>query len=359
MTTPWEDATETGRDAHFDPSDLRDRVNGARAAHQPPKLEAVRGDATTIRRTRWAWQDWAPLGSFLVVAGEPAAGKGVMTCYLLANLTRGTAPGDLEGEPVNVMWVAFEDSWPETILPRMVGAGADVDRVYHLHVATPGEYLDLVRDQQELARLADEHDLKVICFEAVVDHLPAAADDHRNADVRRALAPLVELARSRQLLVIGTTHLNKTTSGGYRHRVAGSGGYLAVARVGVLVHRHPDSPERRVLALGKGNLGKVPDSMVFEIEGKPVANPADPEEVAEVGVLARPYFDSSLTVDEVLAGPKPDHGSLEDDVAEFLTGFLADGPRKADEVYEAAAERGISQRTLKRHKATAKPGSTA
>ncbi len=84
MTTPWEDATETGRDAHFDPSDLRDRVNGARAAHQPPKLEAVRGDATTIRRTRWAWQDWAPLGSFLVVAGEPAAGKGVMTCYLLA-----------------------------------------------------------------------------------------------------------------------------------------------------------------------------------------------------------------------------------------------------------------------------------
>ncbi len=108
-----------------------------------------------------------------------------------------------------------------------------------------------------------------------------------------------------------------------------------------------------MLALGKGNLGKVPDSMVFEIEGKPVANPADPEEVADVGVLARPYFDSSLTVDEVLAGPKPDHGSLEDDVAEFLTGFLADGPRKADEVYEAAAERGISQRTLKRHKATA------
>ena len=67
--------------------------------------------------------------------------------------------------------------------------------------------------------------------------------------------------------MIGTTHLNKTTTGGYRHRVAGSGGYLAVARVGWLVHRHPDNPELRVLALGKGNLGKVPDSMVFAIEG--------------------------------------------------------------------------------------------
>ena len=102
--------------------------------------------------------------------------------------------------------------------------------------------------------------------------------------------------------MIGTTHLNKATGGTYRQRVAGSGGYLAVARVGLLVHRHPDNPDLRVLALGKGNLGQVPDSIVFEIEGVDVVNPDDPNEVADVGVLANPYADGSLTVDEVLAG---------------------------------------------------------
>jgi hypothetical protein len=327
--------------------------NGHRP-HEPVVLEAVRGDLTEIRRTRWAWRSWAPLGSFLLIAGEPGAGKGVLTCWLLGNLTRGTAPGDLEGEPANVLWIGNEDSWQEVVLPRLAGAGADVQRVHHLRVATRGQYLDLARDQEALVDLVDEHDLRVVCFEAIVDHL-AGVDDHRNAEVRRALIPVIELARERQLLVIGTTHLNKTTTGGYRHRVAGSGGYLAVARVGLLVHPHPEAPELRVLALGKGNLGKVPESMVFAIKGMDVPNPVN-DEVADVGVVAaepEPYFDRSLTVDEVLAGPKADHGSREDAVGEFLLELLADGPVRSTDVYEAGAEHGFGEKLLKRHKAAA------
>jgi AAA domain len=344
MSTPWQQTA----------NDIRVAVNG-RGSLEPVQLEAVRGDLAAIRRTRWAWQDWAPLGSFLIVAGEPGTGKGVLTCYLLAQLTQGQAPGDLEGEPVNVLWVGFEDSWPEVVLPRLVAAGADVERIYSLRVATPGQHLDIARDEQALAELVDRHQLRVVAFEAIVDHL-AGVDDHKNAEVRRGLTPVVELARERQLLVIGTTHLNKTASGSYRHRVAGSGGYLAVARVGWLVHRHPDTPELRVLALGKGNLGKVPDSMVFAIEGVDVPNP-ESDEVADVGRVApdpEPYFDRSLTVDEVLVGPKPEHGSLEDDVTEFLQEFLEDGPQRSTDVYEAAAERGLGEKALKRHKAAAK-----
>lgn len=327
-----------------------DAVNGNGKKHV--RLEAVRGDATHVRRTRWAWKGWAPLGALLVLAGEPGCGKGVLSCYLLANLTRGAIPGDLEGQPVDVMWVAFEDSWPETILPRMIAAGADIERVHHLQVTTPGEYLDLMRDQEELGRLVQEHDLRAICFEALPDHL-AGVDDHRNAEVRRALVPLVELSRTNHLLTIGTTHLNKATSGGFRHRVAGSGGYLAVARVGLLVHRHPDDPDLRVLALGKGNLGEVPDSMVFSIEGTSVVNPADPGEMADVGALSDPYFDGSLTADEVLAGPKPERRSREDDVVEFLEEFLAAGRQKSADVYLAGAKRGLGEKALLRHKAAA------
>ena len=62
-------------------------------------------------------------------------------------------PGDLEGEPVNALWVGFEDSWDEVVLPRLYAAGADVTRVYRLEVETPGQYLDIVRDQAALADL--------------------------------------------------------------------------------------------------------------------------------------------------------------------------------------------------------------
>ena len=325
-------------------------ANGQRRVDKV-ELQAVRGDLTVIRRTRWAWEGWAPLGSFLLIAGEPGAGKGVLTSYLLAQLTQGQAPGDLQGEPVNILWVGFEDSWPEVVLPRLVAAGADVARVYNLQVATPGHYLDLARDRQALGDLVDRHELRVVAFEAIVDHL-AGVDDHKNAEVRRALTPVVELARERQLLIVATTHLNKTTTGTYRHRVAGSGGYLAVARVGWLVHRHPDTPELRVLALGKGNLGKVPDSMVFAIESHEVPNPAS-DEVADVGRVADAYFDRSLTVEEVLAGGRPDHGSLEDKVADFLADYLADGPRRSTDVHQKAAEQGLGGTALKRHKAAA------
>ena len=340
MSAPWEQTAE----------EVRAAVNGHR--DEPIEFEVVQGSLRDIRRTRWAWKGWAPLGAFVIVAGEGSAGKGVVSCYLLAQWTRGQAPGDLEHQPVSVLWIGHEDSWPEQVLPRLVAAGADPDRLFNLR-APAGAVLELARDQEALGRLVSENEIKVIAFEALVDHLGAATDDHRNADVRRALAPVVELARAKQLLVLGTTHLNKTTTGGFRHRVAGSGGYLAVARAGWLVHRHPDNPEAKVLAFGKGNLGEWPDSIVFEIEGQEVENPTN-DEVADVGHLVNPYVDASLSVDEVLAGPKPDHGSLEDEVVDFLEEFLAGGPMRSTDVYEEGEKRGLNKRALQRHKEAAK-----
>jgi hypothetical protein len=340
----WEDLRDQTADG------IRDHisVNG----REPVVLRAEPGSMGQIRRTRWAWKDWAPLGCFLIVAGEPGLGKGVFICSLIAGLTRGSTDGDLHGQPVNALWVGQEDSWEEVVLPRLVAAGADVERVHRLVVDTPGHVLDVVHDQEQLAELVDRHDIRVVAFEAVVDHL-AGVDDHKNAEVRRALVPLVELARARQLLAVGTTHLTKAVGGTFRQRVAGSGGWLAVSRVGLLIGRHPDNPDLRVLALGKGNLGRVPESIVFEIEGVDVVNPDDHDEVADVGVLAKPYADASLTAEEVLATSRRDPGSLGDDVTEFLRELLAGGRRPATEVLELAAEEGLSRSALKRYKRTA------
>lgn len=326
---------------------LKARLNG-HGKLEPVEFEVVYGDIGQIRRTRWAWEGWLPLGALVIIAGEPGAGKGVWTSWMLAHLTQGTLPGDLEGEPARVLWVGFEDSWEEVVLPRLAAAGADVNLIGHLRPKTAGEMLELARDHDQLLGIVQREQVRVIVFEALVDHL-SGTDDYKNAEVRRALTPLVELARAERVLVAGTTHLNKMSSGTYRQRVAGSGGYLAVARVGLLIHQHPQIPEQRVVALGKGNLGKVPDAIAFEIEGLDVSN-LDGTETADAGVLIREYQDSSLTVDELLAGSKPDHGSKEHDAVEFMRSTLADGPMPSTEFIELATDAGFSHKTLRKYR---------
>ena len=109
-------------------------------------------------------------------------GKGVITCYLLAQWTLGQAPGDLEGEPVSVLWVGFEDSWPEVVLPRLVAAGADADAaVQPARSSPPARTSTWPATRQALGELVDEHGIRVVAFEAMVDHLGR----HRRPQERR------------------------------------------------------------------------------------------------------------------------------------------------------------------------------
>jgi hypothetical protein len=45
-------------------------------------------------------------------------------------ITRGTLPGEFYGEPKSVLVAAAEDSWSQTIVPRLIAADADLDRVF-------------------------------------------------------------------------------------------------------------------------------------------------------------------------------------------------------------------------------------
>jgi len=48
-------------------------------------------------------------------------------------ITRGTLDGEFHGTPRSVI-VATEDPWSETIVPRLIAAGADLNRVYRCDV---------------------------------------------------------------------------------------------------------------------------------------------------------------------------------------------------------------------------------
>jgi hypothetical protein len=115
-------------------------------------------------------------------------------------------------------------------------------------------------------------------------------------------------------------------------------GIVAAARTALYVDRHPADPDGRVLAVAKSNVGRRPPSLGYRIVGSPAGEPViewtGPVEVTAHG----------------LCRGKAAELRIRDRAVDWLRRELAGGPRKAADVYAAAAAAGIPDRTLERAK---------
>ena len=319
-------------------------------------VRGVRGDLADIRRTRWAWQGWAPLGSFLLVAGEPGIGKGVITATCSPSGRAARRPATSRASRCRCCGSGSRTPGPRSCCrgwspPAPTPTGCSTCGSHPPGaLPRPGPRPGGARRARRRARHPGR---RVRGAGRPPRPAPTTTRTPRSA---AALAPVVELARARQLLVIGTTHLNKTTTGGYRHRVAGSR-RLPGRRPRRLARPPPPRRPRAAGARvsGRATSGGCPTRSCSRSRASR-SRTRTSDEVADVGRVAHdpePYFDRSLTVDEVLAGPKPDHGSKEDEVVEFLEEFLRDGPRRAVGRVRGGRRARLSEKMLRKHREAA------
>src|SRR5690349_3618283 len=114
------------------------RLRGGLDGHPAREVAAPRGHRrvqlqpapTTMRPVHWLWDQRLPLGALTLLAGREGIGKSTVAYALAAQITRGTLPGRYADQPRAVAVCATEDSWEHTISPRLVAAGADLDRVF-------------------------------------------------------------------------------------------------------------------------------------------------------------------------------------------------------------------------------------
>ncbi|MFI4977733.1 MAG: AAA family ATPase [Solirubrobacterales bacterium] len=97
-----------------------------------------RASEEKIVNIRWLWKGFLPLGTYSGVYGTEGDGKSVFTVWLAAQATLGKLPGHLQGKPTCVEFVAYEDDYAAVITPRLIAAGADLDRCY-FHGGTLGD----------------------------------------------------------------------------------------------------------------------------------------------------------------------------------------------------------------------------
>jgi hypothetical protein len=86
----------------------------------------------------WLWPDRIAIGKLTLVAGDPGLGKSQLTAHLVANVTTGECWPCGEGQAIQGSAVIFsaEDDAADTIVPRLMAAGADLDRVRIVEAVT-------------------------------------------------------------------------------------------------------------------------------------------------------------------------------------------------------------------------------
>lgn len=300
-------------------------------------------------RLAWLSRGRLAVGKLTILDGDPGLGKSTLLADWSARITRGEAlPDGDAGAPRGVVLLSAEDGLADTIRPRMEAAGADLKRVLALQTVpdeeepdSPGRLPMIPEDLYYIEHLVEHAKAALVIVDPLMAYLGADTNAHRDQDVRRALAPLAQLAERTGAAVVLVRHLNKAQSAHALYRGGGSIGIIGAARVGLLLAADPDDPDRRILAPTKSNLAKEPAALAFRLA--PVAG----SDVARVEWLGA----TTHTAAALLATAGDDDARSErDDAKTWLRDVLADGPLSAKEIFRLAAQAGIAERTLKRAK---------
>lgn len=226
------------------------------------------GADLTPEPVQWLWSDWLALGKFHLLAGAPGQGKTTIAMGMAATVTIGGRwPDGSRCDAGNVLIWSGEDDYKDTLLPRLLAAGADRNRVFFVDGTRTGNAVrpfDPSTDTRTLKEAIQQiGSVRLIVIDPV--STAVTGDSHKNTEVRRGLQPLVDLATTINAALLGITHLSKGGQGSDpAQRVIGSIAFTAVARV-VLVAAQVKSEggaDRRILARGKSNIG--PDNGGFE-----------------------------------------------------------------------------------------------
>lgn len=229
------------------------------------------------RPVHWLWEDRVALGTLALLAGREGIGKSTIAYDIAARITKGQLPGAYKGEPKSVAVVASEDSWSHTIVPRLMGADADLERVLRVDVVTSEGLegsISLPQDIRALEKLLGDEGVALILLDPLMSRL-GNLDTHKDSEVRQALEPLVALANRSKCAMLGLIHLNKSGSNDPLSLIMGSRAFAAVARA-VLFAMNDEEAGKRYLGQPKNNLGRVDlPSLEYSIQSAHVADTED------------------------------------------------------------------------------------
>jgi hypothetical protein len=256
-------------------------------------------------------------------------------------------PDGSRGVHGGVVILSAEDGLGDTIVPRLLAAGADCSQIVALQLMRDdrGERLPCIPDDIPAIEAAIAAvDAKLVVIDPLMAYLGAGTNSWRDQDIRRALAPLAAMAERTGAAVLIIRHLNKATTMSPLYRGGGSIGIVGAARSAWMVGYVPDAATKglRFLAVAKSNLAWPPEALVWTLEAQ-----HDVPVVAWGNVL--PDFDLATALGARSGGDADTPAKL-DEAQRFLVALLGEGPLAVQQLLKQAKAAGFAQHTIERAK---------
>lgn len=299
----------------------------------------------------WLWKDKIAFGKITLFAGEPGVGKSQLLLYIASVVSRGgTFHFDNHRcEPGNVLLISGEDSADDTIAPRLMALGADLERIHFVKGIKKTdkkghEYFDPICLVDHLAELEDEivkNKYRLVIVDPISLYL-GSVDENKNKEIRSALAVLNALAERNNFALVPNSHFSKPSGSSSKnaiYRVMGSIGFAAAARIVFGVMKDPEDPKRRLFIPIKNNIGPDHEGLAYQI--KPMMVGGDERiETSMVEWLNEKVTKTANELMNTAVDSKPAPKLHE--AKEFLLGILRNGSVPLSEIRSKADAQGIT-----------------
>jgi putative DNA primase/helicase len=321
-------------------------------------LSSARASSFQMKGISWLWPNRFALGKLGLLVGLPDEGKGQVFCDMAARVTHGQEWPCNEGRAPkgNVILLTAEDDIGDTIVPRLVAAGADLDRVEIVKMVRENKkdrMFSLVTDLELLRqKIKDVGDVKLVQIDPITAYLGNnKIDSFRTTDVRAVLGPVVELAAELNVAIVGIMHFNKKIDvNNALLRISDSLAFGATARHVYAVVEDAEN-DRKLLVKAKNNLAASGNkSLAYRFGGREVGVDAKTGQTIFAPHILWEDHHVDVTAAEAMEAATTKSAGARDEAKIFLTDILANGPVLKTEIEEAAEANGIAGRTLFRAK---------
>ena len=297
---------------------------------KPETVKIIRMSDVELTPVEWLWKPYLPFGKLSVLQGNPGEGKTYFAMHLAAACTNGKLLPNMESmEPFNVIYQTAEDGLGDTVKPRLIEAGADLDRV----LVIDDSDVQLTLSDERIEKAIIENNARLVIIDPIQAYLGADVDMNRANEVRPIFMRLGQVAQRTGCAILLIGHLNKAAGMQSLQRGLGSIDIAAAVRSVMFIGKLKHDPTMRILTHEKSSLAPPGVSLAFSL--------GDEGGFRWVG-------EYDITADEMLSGIEPQRETKTQQAKDLICALLAGGKQVlSEDIDKAALERGIPGRTVR------------
>ena len=297
---------------------------------KPETVKIIRMSDVELTPVEWLWKPYLPFGKLSVLQGNPGEGKTYFAMHLAAACTNGKLLPNMERmEPFNVIYQTAEDGLGDTVKPRLIEAGADLNRV----LVIDDSDVQLTLSDERIEKAIIENNARLVIIDPIQAYLGADVDMNRANEVRPIFMRLGQVAQRTGCAILLIGHLNKAAGMQSLQRGLGSIDIAAAVRSVMFIGKLKHDPTMRILTHEKSSLAPPGASLAFSL--------GDEGGFRWVG-------EYDITADEMLSGIEPQRETKTQQAKDLICALLAGGKQVlSEDIDKAALERGIPGRTVR------------